>query len=60
MGHPALAYSQMQSHYYLTQKFLAAQFPVWPSTLLLRQPGHLWLPKVTHIDTKFSMDIRSP
>ena len=60
MGYPALAYSQTQPHYYLIRKLLAAWFPTWPNTLLLRQPGHLWLPRVTHVDTKLSMDIRSP
>ena len=53
---PQTSHSQVLSHYYTMWKLLPAVFPPWASTLLLRQPGHLKLPKGDHIDTVLSVD----
>lgn len=38
---------------------LAAGFPPWPDSHLLRQPGRPWLPKGGHIDAELSADAHS-
>ena len=60
MGYPEIAYSQMRSRYYTTRKLLAARFPAWPGSLLLRQPGDRGLLYNLHIDAMLNVDIRSP
>ena len=50
------AYSRARSHYCPTRELLAARFPSWPFSLLLRQPGSTRLLKWYHVDARLSAD----
>lgn len=53
------SHSQALSHYCSTRRLLAAEFPPWPGSPLLSQPGYLGLPQGTHVDAELSADARS-
>jgi len=50
------AYSLARSHYCPTRKLLAARFPSWPGSLLLRQPGLARFLRLDHLDAGLSTD----
>ena len=50
------AYSRARSHYCSTRELLAARFPSWPVSLLLRQPGSAGFLQPIHVDAKLSAD----
>ena len=50
------AYSLARSHYCSTRELLAARFPSWPVSLLLRQPGYAGFLPPIHVDAKLSAD----
>ena len=51
-----VAYSRARSHYCSTRELLAARFPSWPVSLLLRQPGSAGFLQPIHADAKLSAD----
>jgi len=53
------SHSQVRSHYCSPRGLLAAGFPPWPGSPLLRQPGHPGLLQGDHIDDELSADTRS-
>lgn len=53
------SHSQALSHYCSTRRLLAAEFPPWPGSPLLSQPGYVGLPQRTHVDAELSADARS-
>ena len=50
------AYSRARSHYCSPRELLAARFPSWPVSLLLRQPGSAGFLQPIHVDAKLSAD----
>ena len=50
------AHSRARSHYCPTQELLVAEFPPWPGSLLLRQPGSGGFLHRTHVDARLSAD----
>ena len=50
------AHSLARSHYCPTRKLLAARFPFWPGSLLLRQPGPAGFLRLDHVDAGLSAD----
>ena len=50
------AYSRARSHYCPTRELLAARFPIWPVSLLVRQPGSAGLLQPIHVDARLSAD----
>ena len=48
--------SRARSHYCSTRELLAARFPSWPVSLLLRQPGSAGFLQPIHVDAKLSAD----
>ena len=50
------AYSLARSHYCPTRELLAARFPSWPGSLLLRQPGPAGFLRLDHVDAGLSAD----
>lgn len=53
------AHSRARSHCCSTRVLLAAGFPPWPGSHLLRQPGRPRLPRGGHIDAELSADAHS-
>ena len=51
-----VAYSLARSHYCPTRELLAARFPSWPGSLLLRQPGPAGFLRLDHVDAELSAD----
>ena len=47
------------SHYWSTRGLLAAEFPPWPDSPFIRQPGPAQLPGQDHIEANLSADARS-
>ena len=50
------AFSLARSHYCPTRELLAARFPAWPVSHLLRQPGPSGLLQIVHVDVKLNTD----
>ena len=50
------ANSLARSHYCPTRELLAARFPSWPGSLLLRQPGPAGFLRLDHVDAGLSAD----
>ena len=58
-GLPTASHSLALSHYWPTQRLLAAGFPLWPIPPRLRQPDPPWLPREVHVDAGLSADAGS-
>ena len=58
-GLPTASHSLALSHYWPTQRLLAAGFPLWPIPPRLRQPDPPWLPREVHVDAGLSADTGS-
>ena len=52
-------HSLARTHYWLTRELLAAGFPLWPVTPLLRQPDPLEFLQGSHVDASLSADANS-
>ncbi|KAG8288501.1 Microspherule protein 1 [Homalodisca vitripennis] len=53
------SHSRSLSHYCTPRGLLAAEFPPWPGSPLLSQPGHPGLPQCAHVDGELSADVQS-
>ena len=53
------SHSRARTHYCSTRRLLAAEFPPWPGSPLLSQPGRPRLPQGAHIDAELSADAQS-
>ena len=58
-GLPTASHSLALSHYWPTQRLLAAGFPLWPIPPRLWQPDPPWLPREVHVDAGLSADAGS-
>ena len=58
-GLPTASHSLALSHYWPTQRLLAAGFPLWPGPPRLRQPDPPWLPAEVHVYAGLSADAGS-
>lgn len=50
------SHSRARSHYCSPRGLLAAEFPLWPGSPLLRQPGRPRLLQNVHVDGELSAD----
>lgn len=53
------SHSQARSHYCSPRGLLAAEFPPWPGSALIRQPGRPRLLQIVHVDGVLSADTQS-